>query len=226
MNGNVTLSTAGAVYENKWVKGCIEVKAKNVTIRNVKVTGDCYYSIDYAPYNDFTANNRMIVEDTTVVCANRRGTAIGELNFTARRVDISGCENAFDVDRDVTVVDSYVHNMTDELSGGDPHTDGLQGVQTRNVLVDHSTFIMPKYATSAIISDSSPGGNWVVRNSLLDGGGYTIYCPDSGSITGNRFGTNQWTNRSGAPHNYATGCGGMTWSNNVHDVTGAILPRP
>src|SRR4051794_7586856 len=37
VNGDVTLSTAGQVYENKTVNGTISITAPNVTVRNVKV---------------------------------------------------------------------------------------------------------------------------------------------------------------------------------------------
>jgi hypothetical protein len=62
-----------------------------------------------------------------------------------------------------------------------------------------------------------------VRNNLLDGGGYPLYCavrsPESGSIvTGNRFGPNH---RAG----FTTGCNeaAVTWTGNVLDATGAAL---
>jgi len=228
VNGNVRLSTAGTVYADKWVKGCIEVAAPNVVIRNVKVTGDCFISIDYYPYTDFGAA-RMTVEDSTIVCANPRATGIGELNYVARRVDVSGCENGFDVDRDVLVIDSYIHGLSDELATpGDPHTDGIQGIQTRNVVYDHNTIIAPRFATSAIIADNLNTNGWTVKNSLMDGGGYTVYCPKSGSVLNNRFGDNQWTNDRTPRENtsYATSCGaGITWSGNVRDASGLAVPK-
>src|SRR2546427_3410110 len=37
VNGDVTISTAGMIYENKDVRGCITVNAANVIIRKSKV---------------------------------------------------------------------------------------------------------------------------------------------------------------------------------------------
>lgn len=227
VNGNVTLSTAGATYANREVRGCITVTAPNVVIRNVKVTGDCGWSIDYAPYNNWRTDQHLLIEDTTVICQGT-GAGIGELNFIARRVNVSRCENGFDVDRDATIVDSYVHDLTAETGAySGLHTDGIQGIQTRNVLYDHNTLIAPRVATSAIIADrlNPAGGTWMLRNSLLDGGGYTVYCPNAGTVVNNRFGDNQWTNdrTPRANESYVTSCGGVAWSGNVRDATGAGL---
>ena len=223
VNGNVRLSTAGMVYADKEVRGCIEVTAPSVTIRNVKITGDCSYSIDYYPYSNTRTDQHMVVENVTIICQSH-GNGIGELNFIARRVNISGCENGLDVDRDVLLVDSYIHDLVPE-TGNSFHTDSIQGIQTRNIVYDHNTLISPRIATSAIIADNLTTNGWTLKNSLLNGGGYTVYCPKTGTITNNRFGDNQWTN-SGSNQSYATSCGaGITWSGNVRDATGLAVPK-
>jgi len=224
VQGDVTLSTPGMVYENKDVRGCIVVTAPNVTIRNVKATCGGYYVIDYYPSGAGT----LTIEDTTVVCTNPRGTGIGELQLAVRRVDVSNCENGFDIDRDALIEDSYCHDLTPESGAtAEAHTDCVQGVQTKDVVIRHNSMLAPYYATSAIQGDCGSCSNartgWVVEGNLLNGGGYPLYCASRSSEVGslvrnNRFGPGGWH----APA-YATGCADTAWSGNVRDETGALL---
>jgi hypothetical protein len=230
VQGNVTLSTAGQVYEGRDVSGCITVTAPNVTIRNVKVTCGQFWGINYQGQG----GGRMLVEDTTVVCTGfNAGRSIGDSNYTTRRVNVTGCADGWNADHDVLIEDSYCHDQPSELdsSGHDNglHVDCIQGVQTSNVTIRHNTLIAPFYATSAIGGCCIPGAtvrtNWQVVNNLLDGGGFTIYCFRAGTevnsiVSGNRFGPGGWN------HSYADDCndGGLVWTGNVRDATGASLP--
>ena len=224
VQGDVTLATAGAVFENKDVRGCIRVTAPNVTIRNVKATCGGFYVIDYAPSGAGT----LTIEDTTVVCTNPRATGIGEAQLAVRRVDVSSCENGFDIDRNALIEDSYCHDLTPESGAtADAHTDCVQGIMTNDVVIRHNSLLAPYYATSAIEGDCGSCSNvrtgWVVEGNLLNGGGYPLYCAtrssESGSIVrNNRFGPGGWN----APA-YATGCTDTAWSGNVRDATGAPL---
>lgn len=228
VQGNVALRTAGEVYADKDVRGCIVVQAPGVVIRNVKVTCGGSYVIDYFPSS---GTGVLSIEDTTVVCTNNRAVGIGEWQLVVRRVDVSGCENGFDLDRDALIEDSYCHNLTDEAVVGDAHTDCVQGIQTDDITIRHNTLIVPRIATSAIEGDCATCSGivrvrWSVVGNLMDGGGYTLYCTirstETGSVVAdNRFGSNQWTGTGG----YATGCNdaGVTWLRNVRDATGALL---
>ena len=40
-----------------------------------------------------------------------------------RRVNIHGCENGFDINQNVTVEDSYIHDL---FNSAEAHTDGIQ----------------------------------------------------------------------------------------------------
>jgi hypothetical protein len=223
INGDVTLETAGQVFADREVRGCIVVTAPDVVIRNVRVLGSCTYAIDHYPDGGGT----LTIEDTTVVCGNPRGTAIGEWQLVVRRVDVSGCENGFDLDRDTVIVDSYCHDLTSEHEHPDAHTDCVQGLMTEDVTIEHSTLIAPRAATSAIEGDCGTCDGitrvrWVVRANLLTGGQWPLYCTirstENGSIVeSNRFGTGNI--------GYAEGCtDGVTWRDNVADATGEALP--
>jgi hypothetical protein len=225
VQGDVTLSTAGQVYQDKDVHGCITVTAPNVTIRNVKVACGGFYVIDHFPSGAST----LTIEDTTVVCTNPFSTGIGEWQIVARRVDVSGCTNGFDIDRNALIEDTYCHDLTPESGAtADVHTDCVQGSMTNDVTIHHNTLLTPFYGTSAIGGAcsvcSNPRVTWVVENNLLDGGAYALYCAggygEIGSIVqNNRFGPGGWN----APE-YATDCTDTSWSGNVRDATGDPLP--
>jgi hypothetical protein len=117
------------------------------------------------------------------------GTAVGDTNVTLDRVNIHGCENGFDADQWVTVQNSWIH----DLLGGVGHTDGLQmahylnGCATSACEVSHARFVDVIHnrieaidGTSAIISNPSGDSDVTIRNNLLTGGAYTLYCPYNG----------------------------------------------
>jgi hypothetical protein len=89
VNGTVTLSTPGQVYENKLVTGMIRVTASNVTVRNVKlIATDDYYGI-------VSQSSNLTVENTEIDHQGRLGApgggdfyAIGTQHYTARHVYI------------------------------------------------------------------------------------------------------------------------------------------
>jgi hypothetical protein len=244
VQGNVTLSSANTTYADKDVRGCITVIAGNVTIRNVKVTcGNSFWGIRYDGQG--ASLGRLNVIDSTVTCTGigtRAGRGIGDHDYNAIRVNVSGCPTAegnsfadsFHADRDVTIEDSYCHGLPSELTNGVEnglHVDCIQGVQTSNVVIRHNTLIAPFYATSAIggccMPNASVRSNWQVVNNLLDGGGFTVYCLRAGTevnsqVSSNRFGNGGWIGLTG----YADDCndGGLVWSNNVRDATGVQLP--
>ncbi|HKE66051.1 MAG TPA: hypothetical protein VKB59_15550 [Micromonosporaceae bacterium] len=185
VNGSMTITKAGAVVQNKDVHGCINVEAPNVTIRDTKISCTDYYGI-----SSFTSSYKgggLLIEDVEIDCMDHNSTGVGSYGVTARRLNIHGCENGFDVDSDVTVVDSYIHDLYEGATG---HADGVQLSIGINVTVQHNTIFNPN-GTSAMISNGSDIENVLVANNLLSGGAYTLYCPSGGStnyrVIGNRF---------------------------------------
>lgn len=221
VNGNVSLFTAGAVYENKDVNGCISVTAPGVVIRNVRVRCSGGYAIGTDGAADGNGA-RLTIADSEIDCLGTdHGTAIGDNNIDVARVDIHGCINGFDIDKNVTAVDTWIHNMS--CAGSDPHTDGAQIVfGAQAVLFIHVVFDMTTAtcATSAIITPGDPI-QLTVDSSILAGGGYTVYCGNGSS--GYRF-TN---NRFGVPGYGLTDSCGQTflWLDNVRDANGAPVGR-
>lgn len=226
VNGDVTL-TAGATYRDKEVHGCIHVTGPGVTIVNVRVIAPdqfCVVGIEGSARNPGAA--RLTVTDAELICTVNGvepgfATASGDRNFTFLRVNIHGCINGFDIDFEATIKDSWIHDLS--CLGADPHSDGLQITQdATNVVVDHSVIDTepggPFCTTSAIIS--APNDQVTVKDSLLAGGAYTVYCRGGAkwSVTNNRFGP--------AAFGTNTDCLGVpVWTGNVVDATGAPVLR-
>jgi hypothetical protein len=187
VDGGLSVTKPGTVVENKDIRGCVEVKAANVVIRRSKVTCTSFYGI--ASFSAEYSGGGLVVEDTEIDCQNHNSTAIGEYGVTARRLNIHGCENGFDIDNTITVSDSYIHDL---YEGGTGHSDGVQLAGGAHIRITHNTIFNPK-GTSAIISHPNANSDVLVSGNLLGGGAYTLYCPKESSsnfrVVGNRFST-------------------------------------
>src|SRR5581483_1748539 len=75
----------------------------------------------------------LVVEDSEVDCQDTNGTAIGDTFVTAVRLNVHGCENGFDIDQEVTVRDSYIHDL---FNSEESHTDGIQFASGHYQMVD------------------------------------------------------------------------------------------
>jgi hypothetical protein len=227
VNGNVTLSTAGMVYEGKDVHGCIRVTASNVTIRNSRISCPDTETPGGAYTRVFNTSPNLTIVDSEINCQGGYGIAVGESNYNLLRVDITNCENGGHINANVTVRDSWIHGLT---GGADGHFDGFQfGQGGGNVVIERNTIDNPNSQTSAIImwdEENPQNADVLIQNNLLAGGGYTLYCGKFGTavnvkILGNRFATGFYGN--------STNCaaGGEVWSGNVYDFDGStILPAP
>ena len=94
-SGGLTISTAGTVIDAPDITGPVVVNAPNVTIRNTRIRSNSMWVID----NNSTG---LLIEDSEIVNRpvsgqNNCHNAIGDSNFTVRRTEISGCENAPDI---------------------------------------------------------------------------------------------------------------------------------
>jgi hypothetical protein len=184
--GELAVTTAGAVIDGLDIRGCVIVKARDVTIRRSKVT--CHFAYGIASYPDDYDIDGLVIEDVEVDCQGRPVTGIGYAAFDARRVNVHHCENGFDIDENVRVEDSYIHDLTEGSNDG--HADGIQLAGGAGVVIRHNTILVPG-GTSAIISHPDRNSDVTVEANLLGGGAYTLYCPEETStdfrVLANRF---------------------------------------
>lgn len=198
VNGDLNITVANTVIDGKDIRGCVLIKAPGVIIRNSKIS--CDNSVVVASFNAANggySGTGLLVEDSEITCNNTNGTAVGDYNFTVRRVNIHRCENGFDADGEITVEDSYIHDLY-EGAQGLGHADGMQITpRGSNITVRHNTILPGASTTSAIITPRVGAGvvsNILIQNNLLAGGAFTLYCPGGGSgnnfrVIGNHFST-------------------------------------
>ncbi|MBN1171694.1 MAG: right-handed parallel beta-helix repeat-containing protein [Micromonosporaceae bacterium] len=187
VTGDLTITRRGEVIEGKDIRGCVTIKARDVTIRRSRISCKDFYVI--GSFSENYTGGGLLVEDVEINCLRTGGTGIGYYGFTARRVHIHDCENGFDIDSGASVLDSYVHSP---YEGGSDHTDGIQLAGGSRITIRHNTIFNPG-GTSAIISHPTENSDVLVSGNLLAGGAYTLYCPEESSsryrVVGNRFST-------------------------------------
>jgi hypothetical protein len=199
-NGDLAVTQKGAVVQGEDIRGCVSVEAANVTIKDSKITCTGYYGVATG-----TAGG-LLVEDSEIDCQHHNTTGIGSAGVIARRLDIHGCENGLDVDRNVTIEDNYIHDLYEGATG---HADGVQLSIGVNVTMQHNTIFDPN-GTSAMISNGSDIQNVLVASNLMSGGAYTLYCPASSTnyrVIGNRF--SKLYGPNGGTYGPMDGCGNV-----------------
>jgi hypothetical protein len=171
LKGDQKITKAGTVIDRKDIRGCVDIEAPRVTIRRSKIACPDFYVV--ASFGERYRGGGLLIEDSTVTCGNGPGTGIGSYGTTVLRVDISGCENGFDIDNTFTVRDSFVH---DPYSTEANHADGAQLNPGSHITLTHNTIFMPD-STSAIISNPNGNADVLISDNLMSGGAYTLYCP-------------------------------------------------
>jgi hypothetical protein len=181
-----TARTDNAVYSGLDISGTVTVTAKNVTIKNSRISHVDYFGIDMEPGGSAT------IQDVEIDCGRANTKGIVDENFTALRVNIHNCEDGAFVGENATIKDSYIHDLATDP---DAHNDGIQALDAINVTIEHNRIY--GIDTSAIFLNANTGGplakNTIVKDNLLAGGGWTLYCPVDGStnvqIVDNAFST-------------------------------------
>jgi hypothetical protein len=174
VNGDLTITTAGAVVDGRDVRGMIYVKANNVTVRRSKST---------AGINITGAN--ALIEDVEFGPASGSGGDYAILAwppFTCRRCDVHNFVDGIrSSGQGMTIEDSWIHDLY--LGPGD-HNDGIQrynpGVTTNDV-IRHNRIDCVGCTTSAIFYADDWRGTLTLDNNLLSGGGYTFRIHESGT---------------------------------------------
>ncbi|MEM9467302.1 MAG: right-handed parallel beta-helix repeat-containing protein [Actinomycetota bacterium] len=179
--GSLDIREDGAVIELLDINGRVRVFADNVTIRYSRIRHASAYGIDVQ-----AGSTGLVIEDTTVIgTANTAAANIGLGNYTCRRCDLSQAVDGVKLGSNVTIEDSYIHDMR-KFSG--THNDGMQNSGGgHDVLISGNTILGPyRTSTSAIIAQTNVGtiDNMVVTGNYMYGGSYTVYLRDKGSGNG------------------------------------------
>jgi hypothetical protein len=233
-----TITTPNTVIDGKTM-GCVVVQAPGVVIRNSKISCTGFYAI--LNTDEAYTGTPLLLEDSEIDCQNTRHTAISDTNFIARRLNVHGCENGFNLNQNVVIEDSYIHDLyNDEIA----HTDGIQfGIGhfvdgqivpgVLNITIRHNTIysmgVDGSFGTSAIISNRTPNNdhNVLIENNLMAGGAYTLYCDQDGATGVNYRVVNNHFSRRFSPKvgfwGPSADCADETQSGNVIHETGQPL---
>lgn len=239
VNRDVDLTVAGQVYENKDVRGCITVRAPNVTIRNVKISCGGVLPIRSIPSEGNTGG--LVAEDIEVDQLGFLAGGIGFDNFTLRRAFIHNGGDCVSFEKNVAIEDSLCSLGPDangdgwadstSFCSGPEHFDGFQsGSVATNVTLRHNTIRNPCKQTSAILIGYVNAGSddITIDRNLVAGGGYTVYCDQNHratvTVTNNRFARTFF--RRGGYFGPVAACKRTEdFSSNVWDDTTAPLRR-
>jgi hypothetical protein len=203
-SGSVTVTKAGTVLDSLDIKGNLEIKANNVTVRRSRITAGNFNAIRV--YSGFTG---LQVVDSEVVGVNSVGNhcsvAVTGPGVTLTRVDIHDCEDGFHPGSNSTIQDSFIHNLwlgTDATGTRvvDTHNDGVQVMSGSHFVIRHNRIEIGhnENATVFVKADFGPITDVVIDGNYLDGGSYTIFGGDTAtyrvtdiSITDNTFGSSR-----------------------------------
>ncbi len=223
VNGDMTVTTNGAVISGKEIHGCIEVRATNVTIRNTRIIGPCAYGV-----STYSAGGTTVLSRVEINCTDGRGTGLAGPHFAAHAVYIHDCENALEINANSSVVDSV---LTARDGAPTSHGDGIQSQDGTNVVIRHNTLLVPggnDSITSAIITNPTQDNGWLIEDNLMGGGGYTLYCPEQGTnfvVRDNRFVPPTLGSLYSAKYGLTDACDhtGITWTGNYQDSDGSVV---
>jgi hypothetical protein len=225
-SGPISVTKDGTVIDGKQVNGDITVRANNVTIENTKVLGG---RIDLG-----WDQNGIMIKDVEVdgegkSPSNERVPAIGSNGYTCIRCNVHGWNSGFDVRNNVTIEDSWAHDIGPASS---THKTALGSNGANHVVVRHNVLSCEVSGCSAAIAfygDFTPVSNVVVDDNLFNTEG--SYCSYEGTLSGKAYpvATNiTWTNNHygqvehptcgiyGPATGWGSG-GGNVWSGNVWD---------
>jgi hypothetical protein len=233
------------VIDAKIVNCDLRIFAHDVKITRSQINGSVYADAE-AGEGSFT------ISDSWVNNANADSTGIGDSDFTAIRVHVTGGNRSINCYRECTVQDSYVHGQYTDHSGR-AHESGIRmgsnSVLRGNTIGCTAPDVPPDAGCSAAITGY--GDFAIVQKNTIDGnlilagsGGYCAYGgstagkPYSADVNNIKFTNNVWqrgTQMGEGNRGYVCGwwgpitsfdvnAPGNVWSNNLYDDGTPVPP--
>jgi hypothetical protein len=224
----IVLDKPGTVYENKELMnpGVLAVRAKDITIRCVKMHGTGYFGIDNSGQTwTGTSSADLTLDQVDITCQNAgQANGLQLQHATVTRANVHNCAHFLNVGGDyVTVKDSYCHDLTARI-GVHASCVELSGGGT-NLTLDHNDFWGRDTADVLLGQEYGEYKNVVINNNRFMSVGtpapaYLLYLSGTNtSVTNNRFSVRY----SLGPCTLTTS-NPYTWKNNVWDNTGKAIP--
>jgi hypothetical protein len=203
VRSDIVVRTPGAVVEDVQLDNAnLVVDAPDVTIRRVRLRGGRIYNVPSS-----TCGNGMVVEDSTIEPAPGRAHApdsegvISDGGYTARRVKIWRRGEGFRVGGrsagcgPVRIESSFVKITVPRGCPGDPHSDGIQGVDGPPLTIHNVTIDFNEAAcgTAPFFVPEGQGNTRVdVDGLLVMGGGATFRLGVPGRVRGLKVVDGSW----------------------------------
>lgn len=198
--GRLIVQDDGAVIEGLQVDGHIDIKANDVTIRDVEVVYDGN-GFGIRTYPEFSGT---VIEHAEVrITGNANAAVMGGEGITVRNTEISGHGDGIKTTPDSTYEDNWIHLTLAE--GSDKHLDGIQGGSS-NVTIRGNVLWVPASdgGNAAYINttfDETPPENITITDNWIAGGTFAVYveptkngdCMRDVTVANNRFApTHKW----------------------------------
>ena len=225
------ISTPGAVVSGLDIRGCVEVEAQNVTIKDSKITCDNQPMVkNFQPDgkgNLIDIGSGLLMQDVEFDGeGNVDSAGVAFDDYTIIRGNFHNIGAAVKLGDNVDIEDSYEHDLA---SSDVSHNSGFPSDGGSNITLRHNTVLMNTQNgfPVALYNAESPGvvvKNVTVDDNLLAGGNYLIYCGTPGKITPNLTVTNNRFSKllypNGGFYGPTANCDGAAqWSNNYWDDT-------
>lgn len=221
--GPTNITTDNTVIDSKTISSELTISATGVVIKNSVLSCACGLLMLVDDAGTYALSNNatepvVTVQDSEMSCQGVGGsTAISEANYTLLRVEITNCENGLDINQNVSVTDSFIHDL---YNGGASHADAAQfgcghwepgftgpacataptyASAARNVTFVHNTMWGmgdgdTTFGTSAFEAANPDNHDFLIQNNQIAGGAFSLYCPgDAGpnnfQVLSNAFST-------------------------------------
>lgn len=237
--GDCTITRPGTRIDARLVQCDLRIRTTDVVITRSRMLG----SVVVRQPED---GSSFTISDSEVAVGERMVTAIGNGNFTVRRVEVTGGRRSIYCEFDCTIEDSWVHSQA-----GDPdeaaHLSGIRMGQNTtlrsNTIVCEGERIPPASGCSAALTgygDFTPVANNLVEGNLFQSGtasfcafgGSTRDKPFSDDANHIRFIDNVFERGEsgncgihGAIVAFDVDAPGNVWENNLYDDGEPVPPR-
>ena len=182
LDGDLTITKAGATYSGLDIHGFVKVEAPNVTIKDSIIRGGVAPAdIGLVNDTDNSATN-FLIEDSELVPMDPsvQIDGIKGWNYTALRLNIHGTtDGAKMYGPNATIEDSYIHGLVTyahdpDHGGGESHNDGVQILSGSNLKIIGNTIEGGSNTALMVTQDHGTTSNVVFDNNWVSGGACTL----------------------------------------------------
>ncbi|MBB5872082.1 hypothetical protein F4553_005516 [Allocatelliglobosispora scoriae] len=177
-SGSILVTKDNTVIDSLDVRGCIQIEARNVTIKRSRIVGSCARGTIGTPLNKKYPRDNVVIEDTEVD-GNRKSfdfPVIAYDGFTCRRCNVHGGGTGARLGDRVLIIDSYIH---DSNTGEGSHNAAVAGHGDYDVQLIHNWLECHSigYCSSSVsfYSEGLPVHDVLVEGNHFSGGAYCLY---------------------------------------------------